>query len=78
MTVVVQIGDAVVAVSKEFNSLVSALNVASGFSVKVPKSGVVRVGDDDADVVIEAVVIPIKVVVITESMSGDESAVKVV
>lgn len=40
-----------------------------------PRSGVVRVGDDEADVVTEAVVKPISVVVTIVSMRGDESAV---
>lgn len=59
-----------------------AKDEASGFAVGVrngsPRSGVVRVGDDGADVVTEAVVMPIKVVVTIVSMSGDERAVSVV
>lgn len=43
-----------------------------------PNKGVVRVGDEDADVVTEVVVMPTKVVVTIVSMSGDESAVSVV
>lgn len=43
-----------------------------------PKSGVVNVGDDEAEVVTDAVVMPMSVVVTIVSISGDESAVRVV
>lgn len=71
------------AVGRELNALLIAeKDDTSGLTVGVrngsPRSGVVRVGDDGADVVMEAVVIPIKVVVTTVSISGDESAVNVV
>lgn len=72
----------VVAVDREFNALVSAVKDDSevAFAVRMfsPSNGVVKVGDDDADVVTEAVVMPIKVVVTIVSMSGDDSAVSVV
>lgn len=71
-----------VAVGKEFKALVSAVKVASWFTLAVrifsPNKGVVKVGDDEAEVVTEAVVMPISVVVTIVSMSGDESAVSVV
>lgn len=69
-----------VAVGREFNALVSAVKVTSEFTLAVrisPNKGVVKVGDDDAEVVTEAVVIPIRVVVTTVSMRGDESEVSV-
>lgn len=72
----------IVAVGREFNALVSAVYDVSGLALDVrvfsPKSGVVRVGDDDADVVTDAVVMPINVVVTIVSISGDESAANVV
>ena len=71
-----------VSVGREFNALVSAVKVASEFAFAVrlisPNRGVVRVGDDDAEVVTDAVVIPINVVVTMVSTKGDESAVRVV
>jgi hypothetical protein len=77
LVVVVQEED-VVAVGSEFNACESAVKFVSGFTlvrIVSPSSGVVSVGDDDADVVTEAVVIPISVVVTIVSMSGDESSV---
>lgn len=73
-------GDAVVITSREFNSLDRELHrVASEFAFKVLRSGVVCVGDEVDDVIIDSVVIPANVVVVTvESRSGDDSAVKVV
>lgn len=69
----------VVAVGSEFNACVSAVKLVSGFThVRMfsPRRGVVSVGDEDAEVVTEAVVIPINVVVTMVSMSGDESSVR--
>lgn len=71
------------AVGSEFNALVSALKDVSILVVGVrngsPNSGVVSVGDDEAEVVTDAVVIPIRVVVTIVSMRrGDESAVSAV
>jgi hypothetical protein len=71
-----------VAVGREFNALVSAVKVTSStLAVRTlsPNKGVVSVGEDDAEVVTDAVVMPTSVVVtIDVSMSGDESAVRVV
>lgn len=78
MVVVVQEEEEFVAVGSEFNACESAVKVASGFTLVrmfSPNSGVVRVGDEDAEVVTEAVVMPISVVVTMVSMSGDESVV---
>lgn len=64
-----------------FNALVSAASDddSSWYCFESPaKSGVVKVGEPDADVVTDEVVIPINVVVTIVSISGDESAVKVV
>jgi hypothetical protein len=77
LVVVVQ-EEEVVAVGSEFNACDSAVKVASGFTLVRMFSlsnGVVRVGDDEAEVVTEAVVMPISVVVTMVSMSGDESVV---
>lgn len=78
----VQEEEETVAVGREFNALESAVKFTSGFAVKVrivsPRSGVVKVGDDVAEVVTDAVVMPIRVVVTMVSINGDESAVRVV
>lgn len=72
------------AVGRELNALLIAAKEVSVFTVGVrngsPSRGVVKVGDDGADVVTEAVVTiePINVVVTIVSISGDESAVNVV
>lgn len=69
----------VVAVGSKFNACESAVKLVSGFTLVrmfSPSNGVVSVGDDDADVVTEAVVIPISVVVTIVSMSGDDSSVR--
>lgn len=75
----------VVTVEREFNALVSAVkdDVSFGFVWCAmrscsPNSGVVNVGDDEADVVTDAVVMPMRVVVTIVSINGDERAVKVV
>lgn len=69
-------------VEREFNALESAVKVVSGATLALrifsPSSGVVNVGDDDAEVVTDAVVMPMRVVVTMVSMRGDESAVRVV
>jgi hypothetical protein len=76
-----EVEDEAVAVCKELNALVSAVIEVSQLTFGVRtlslNSGVVRVGEEDADVVTATVVIPIKLVVTTVSMSGD-SAVSVV
>lgn len=78
----VQEEEETVAVGREFNALVSAIKFTSGFAVKVrmvsPRRGVVKVGEDAAEVVTDAVVTPIRVVVTMVSISGDERAVRVV
>lgn len=78
----VQEEEETVAVGREFNALVSAVKFTSVFAVRLrivsPKSGVVKVGEDVAEVVTDAVVMPIRVVVTMVSINGDESAVKVV
>lgn len=68
-----------VAVEREFNALLSAVKeVSRAVRLFSPSSGVVMVGDEEAEVVTDAVVIPIKVVVTTVSIKGDESAVSAV
>lgn len=67
-----------VAVGSEFNACESAVKVASEFTLVrmfSPNRGVVKVGDEFAEVVTEVVVTPIRVVVTMVSISGDESAV---
>lgn len=66
-----------------FNALVSAANDDDSscwwYCLESASSGVVKVGELDDDVVTDEVVMPINVVVTTAvSISGDESAVKVV
>lgn len=75
----------VVIVEREFNALVSAVKDAGSleivwFAIRAcsPSSGVVSVGDDEADVVTDAVVMPMRVVVTIVSINGDDRAVKVV
>lgn len=80
-TLVVQVGAVCVVAGKELKAFVSAEKGDSGLVLVVrvfsPRSGVVWVGGDEvAEVVSEAVVIPIRLVVTTVSMSGDERAVK--
>jgi hypothetical protein len=64
-----------VVVCSELNALVSAMKDVSGVELVVrmlsPSSGVVTVGEEDADVVIATVVMPIRLVVTTVSMRGD-------
>lgn len=64
-----------------FKALVSAANDDASiwwYCLESARSGVVNVGELDADVVTDEVVMPINVVVTTVSISGDESAVRVV
>lgn len=75
----------VVTVEREFNALVSAVKDDGSlefvwFTIRACSlsSGVVSVGDDEADVVTDAVVMPMRVVVTIVSINGDERAVKVV
>lgn len=81
---VVQEEEEVVTVASEFNALVSAVKDASvglpALTIRTcsPSNGVVCVGDDEADVVTDAVVMPMRVVVTIVSMSGDDRAVRVV
>lgn len=78
-TLIVQVGGVCVVAGKELKALVSAEKDVSGLVLVVrvfsPRSGVVWVGGDDVEVVSEAVVIPIRLVETTVSMSGDERAV---
>lgn len=70
-----------VAIGKEFRASASALKEDSVAIfeqwIDSANNGVVNVGDDDTEVVIDVVVTPMSVTVTTVSISGDESAVNV-